>query len=135
MINDSVITRNLSYFARFVGNINFSGEQWKPVAVKITQGNAWAMQSPSMTFGWAANPMSGVARESIAIPVAADGDYDLYLYRTWRGEYMPVLSATASGGALTVKIPELAPVGQHAQNINDDVAFKLVKKGAGIAPQ
>jgi hypothetical protein len=92
------------------------------------------MQSPAMTFGWVANPMSGVARETITVPVTQDGDYDLYLYRTWRGEYMPVISATSSGAALTVTLPELAPVGQHAQNINDDIAFKLVKKGTPITP-
>jgi hypothetical protein len=135
MINDSVITRSMSYFARFAGNIDFSGERWKPVAVKIGQGNGWAMQSPSMTFGWVANPMSGVAKESIAVPVPEEGDYDLYLYRTWRGEYMPVIPVTSSGGAVTVKLPELVPVGQHAQNINDDVAFKLVKKGVAVAPR
>jgi len=67
--------------------------------MKISQGNGWAMQSPSMTFGWAANPMSGIAKESITEPVAEDGDCDLYLYRTWRGEYMPAISVTSSGGA------------------------------------
>ena len=131
-INDSVVTRSLSYFARFVGNINFSGEQWKPVVLPVSTGNGWAMQSPSMTFGWVANPMSGVARETFTVPGLENGDYDVYLYRTWRGEYMDPIAATSAGGTLTVKIPELTPVGQHAQNINDDVAFKLVKKGVGI---
>jgi hypothetical protein len=128
MINDSVITRSMTYFARFVGNINFSGEQWKPVSVKVTTGNGWAMQSPTMTFGWFVNPMSGVAKESVTVPVPADGVYDISLYRTWRGEFMPAVSATSTGGTVTVTIPELTPVGQHAQNINDDVAFKIVKK-------
>ena len=100
------------------------------IIVRALRG--WAMQSPAMTFGWVANPMSGVARESISVPVVDDGDYDLYLYRTWSGEYLPPIPVASSGGALTVKIPELVPVGQHAQNINDDVAFKLVKKGVAI---
>lgn len=62
-----------------------------------------------------------------------DGDYDVYLYRTWKGEYMPAITVTSAGGTLTVKMSELVPVGQHAQNINDDVAFKVVKKGVPIA--
>jgi len=131
-INDSVITRTMSYFARFVKDIDFSGAQWKPIAVKISEGNGWAMQGPAMTFGWVVNPLNGVARETVTVPVPEDGDYEVRLYRTWRGESMPAIAVTSAGGALTVKIPELVPVGQQAQNINDDVAFKVVKKGAAI---
>jgi hypothetical protein len=128
MVNDSVVTHSLTYFARFVGNINFSGATWKPVTLQVSTGNGWAMQSPEMTFGWVVNPTSGVVRETFSVPGLEDGDYDIYLYRTWRGEYMPAIAATSAGGTLTVKIPEL----KGYQNLNDDIAFKLVKKGIAI---
>lgn len=130
MINESVVTRSLTYFARFVGDINLSGGPWKAVTLKVSTGDGWAIQSPAMTFGWVANPANGVTRETVTVPGLEDGDYDVYLYRTWRGDYMPVIAATSSGGSLTVKIPDV-PV---RQNLNDDVAFKLVKKGLPIAP-
>lgn len=130
MINESVVTRSLTYFARFVGNINFSGGPWTAVALRVSTGDGWAVESPAMTFGWVVNPMSGAARETFTVPGLPDGDYDVYIYRTWRGEYMPAIAATSAGGALTVKIPD--PAGR--QSLNDDVAFKLVKKGVAIAP-
>ena len=40
-----------------------------------------------------------------------DGDYDVYLYRTWKGECMPAVTVTSAGAVLTVKMPELVPVG------------------------
>lgn len=53
-------------------------------------------------------------------------------YRTWRGEYLPPISAASAGRTLTVKIPELRPIGGRAQNIGDDVAIKIVKKGVSL---
>jgi hypothetical protein len=134
-INDGVITRTMSYFSMFVRDINFSGKQWKPIVLKVSEGDGWAMQSEGMTFGWAVNSLNGVANETVSVPGLEDGDYDVYLFRTWRGEYMPPTAATSTGGALSVKVPELRPVGQRAQNIGNDVAFKIVKKGVAIRPQ
>ena len=130
MFNESIVTGSLNYFARFVGDINLSAGPWKTVTLQVSTGNGWAVESPAMTFGWVVNPMSGVVRETFTIPGLEDGDYDVYLYRTWRGQYMPAIAAKSTGGALTVTIPELT----GHQNLNDDIAFKLVKKGVPIGP-
>ena len=53
----------------------------------------------------------------------------MYLYRTWGGAYLPAIATTSAGGALTVNIPDL----MGNQNLHEDVAFKLVKRGAPIA--
>jgi len=131
-INDAVLTRSMSYFARFVRNIDFAAGEWKRLVLDVSNGDGWAIQGDTMTFGWIVNPVNGVANEIFSVPGLEDGDYDVYLYRTWRGEYLPPISAASAGGTLTVKIPELRPIGGRAQNIGDDVAIKIVKKGVSL---
>jgi hypothetical protein len=129
-INESVVTRNLNYFGRFVGDIDFTKGPWKAVTLQVSTGNGWAVESPAMTFGWVVNPMSGVGKETVTIPGLENGDYDIYLYRTWSGNYLEAIPATSTGGALTLSLPDLT----GAQNLHEDVAFKLVRKGMPIAP-
>jgi hypothetical protein len=131
-LNDSVVTRTMLYFSRFVRDINFAGTEWKPVPLKVSDGDGWAIQGEGMTFGWVVNPLNGVANETFSVPGLADGEYDVRLYRTWRGDYLSPISATSAGGTLTVKVPELLPRGGRAQNIGDDVAFRIVKKGTQL---
>jgi len=129
-INGSVVTPTMFYFSKFVRDINFAGTPFKPVTLKVSDGDGWAMQNNGITFGWVVNPLSGVANESFSVPGMEDGDYDVHFFRTWRGQYLAPVAATASSGTLTVKVPELRPQGGRAQNIGNDVAFKIVKKGA-----
>ena len=82
-----------------------------------------------MTFGWVANPASGTANETFDVPGLADGEYEVQLYRTWRGEYLEPSVASSTGGTLTVKVPELRSKKGHAQLTGDDIAFKIVKSG------
>ena len=131
-INDSVFTRTLPYFAAFLKGIDFARGEFKPVALKADKGDGWAMQGESLTFGWYANVVDGVANEAVTVPGLADGDYDVYLYRPWRGVYMPAITAASKGGELTVKIPELKPVASRVQNMGNDVAFKIVKRGVAL---
>lgn len=134
-MNDAVVTRSMLYFSRFVRNINFAASEWKPAALNVSAGDGWAMKGDGMIFGWVVNSLNGVANETFTVPGLDDGEYDVQLYRTWRGEYLPVVAATSAGGALTVKVPELRPVGGRAQNIGDDVAFKIVKRGTATGPE
>ncbi len=134
-INGAVLTPSMLYFSMFVRDINFSRGEFKPVALKVSNGDGWAIEGDGMTAGWAASPSSGIANESVTVPGLADGDYDVYFYRTWRGVYMDPIAATSTGGALEVKVPELRPRGGRAQNIGNDVAFKIVKKGVAIKAQ
>jgi hypothetical protein len=65
----------------------------------------------------------------VSVAGLEDGEYDVHLYRTWRGQYLDPVAATAAGGTLTVKLPELRPKGGHAQHLGDDLAFKIVRRG------
>jgi hypothetical protein len=129
-INDSVVTRTMLYFSQFVRDIDFSRGKFRPVAVPVSSGDGWAMENDAMTFGWVVNTANGVANETFTVPGLLDGDYEVRLYRTWRGQYLDPIAAVSEGGTLTVKIPELRPVGGRAQQIGDDIAFKIVRAGA-----
>ncbi len=128
-INESVVTSQIRNFANFVRDVDFAGAAWRPAEVEVSAGDGWAMQSDKLTFGWVANPSSGVANETFTVAGLADGPYEVQLYRTWRGMYLPPIPATASGGKLTVAIPELTRTEDRAQNIGDDVAFKIAPPG------
>ena len=82
-----------------------------------------------MTFGWVVSPATGVSGETFTVPGLPDGDYDVYLYRTWRGQYLEAAPASSAAGTLTVTVPELRAEGGHAQQMGDDVAFQIVRRG------
>ncbi|RIK75569.1 MAG: hypothetical protein DCC67_15160 [Planctomycetota bacterium] len=127
-VNDAVLTGQLRALARFVRDIDFANRQWTPVDVKMSTGDGWAMKSDDLVFGWVANPMSGVAKETFTLSGLDDGHYELRLYRTWPGIYMEPLAIAAARGTLSVAIPELTSQSGHAQHMGDDVAFKLTRR-------
>ena len=128
-INNSIVNSQTRNLAEFVRNIDFAGAEWKPTPVTMSTGDGWAMQSDQLTFGWVANPMSGVAKETFTVEGLADGNYDVYLYRTWRGRYLQPTTITSKGGKITVEIPELVAKAGRGQHMGDDVAFKIVPEG------
>jgi hypothetical protein len=132
-INSSVVGPSMLFFSMFVRDIDFTATGWKPVTLAVSEGDGWAMQSDGLTFGWVANSAGGVAGETFTIPGLADGEYEVHFYRTWRGLYLDPLPVRSSGGAMSVQIPELRNRGGRVQNIGNDVAFKIVKKGRGVA--
>jgi hypothetical protein len=130
-LNESLLTSQLRSFANFVGDIDFASREWQPAQVDATNGDAWAMQSKDLLFGWMANPASGVAGETFTVRGLADGPYEVRLYRTWRGAYLRPSSASASEGRLTVAIPELTTTDDgHAHHMGDDVAFTIRPLGS-----
>ncbi len=128
VVNDSVLNRQVRSFARFVRDIDFAGGDWQPAKVEVTTGDGWAMRSDALTFGWAANPTSGMARERVTVHGLADGEYRVRIYRTWRGRYLDPVTVASTGGELSFTIPELAPQDGHAHHIGDDVAFKIERQ-------
>jgi hypothetical protein len=129
MTGDSVVTRSMTNFAQFVRSIRFSDGDWKPAGIRLPHGDGWAMSGDTITFGWVVNPAGGVAGETFTVAGLPDGDYDVYLYRTWRGQYLEPVPASAAAGTLTITVPELKAEGGHAQQMGDDVAFQIVRHG------
>ncbi len=134
-INDGVVTNTMLHFAHFVSDIDFAAASWKPVAVTMSDGDGWALTSEGMTVGWVVNTLAGAANETVVVEGLPDGAYDVYLYRTWRGAYLDPATVETTAGRLTFVIPELRTERGHANHIGNDVAFKIVPKGASRIQQ
>ncbi len=127
-INDGVVTNQMRHFARFVGDIDFANLSPEPAQITAPNCDAWAMRSGDFAFGWVVNPRTSVANESFTIFGLKDGDYEVRLYRTWRGRYVDSQTVPCRDGKLTITIPELRTTGGHASHIGNDIAFKVVPK-------
>jgi len=127
-LNDSVVTNQMLNFSRFVSDIDFANLSLEPAEITAGDCDGWAMKSDKIIFGWVVNPRTSVANESFTISGLPDGDYEVRLYRTWRGRYMDRHTVECSAGKLTDTIPELKTTGGHALHIGNDVAFKIIPK-------
>jgi len=127
-INDGVVTSQMRHFAQFAADIDFARLTPEPAQIAAGTCDAWAMRSGNFAFGWIANPRTSVANESFTIGGLKDGDYEVRLYRTWRGRYLDPQTLQCRDGKLTVTIPELRTTGGHASYIGNDVAFKVAPK-------
>jgi hypothetical protein len=127
-INDSVVTNQMLHFSRFVADIDFAALDFEPARITAADCDAWAMKSDKLIFGWVVNPRLSVAREIFTLSGLPDGEYEVRLYRTWRGEYMDTQKVPCKGADLTVRIPELTATKGHAAHMGNDVAFKIVPK-------
>jgi hypothetical protein len=78
-VNDSVVTSQIQYFARFAGDIDFARLTPEPAQIAAGACDAWAMRSGDFVFGWVVNPRTSVANESFTISGLKDGDYDVRL--------------------------------------------------------
>ena len=127
-LNDSVVTNQMLYFAQFVEDIDFANLDFQPAEITAGNCDAWAMKSDRLIFGWVVNPQTSVANESFTVSGLRDGDYEVRLYRTWRGRYLDSRTLASRDGKLVVSIPELKTAMGHASHIGNDVAFKIVPK-------
>ena len=128
-INDNVVTNQMRFFSVFVSDIEFAGLELSPAEISAG-GNcdAYAMKSDKLIFGWIVNPKTGVANEKFVVSGLPEGEYEIQVYRTWRGEYMEKQAVKCSGGKLAYTIPELLTARGHARHIGDDVAFKIIPR-------
>ncbi|MBN2288580.1 MAG: hypothetical protein JXQ83_04555 [Candidatus Glassbacteria bacterium] len=127
-INDGVVTNQMAFFSGFVADIDFAGLELAPAVIAAGGCDAYAMKSDKLIFGWVANPRSGVAGEKFTVSGLPDGEYEVLLYRTWRGRYLDRQAVACNGGRLTVTVPELLTARGHASHTGDDVAFKIYPK-------
>ena len=127
-LNDSVVTNQMRYFSQFVGDIDFARLELQPAEITAGGCDAWALKSDKLVFGWVVNPRAGVADESFTISGLQDGNYEVRLYRTWRGRYLDPQTLPCRDGKLTVAIPELRTTQGHASHIGNDIAFTIVPK-------
>ncbi|HQM70287.1 MAG TPA: DUF5060 domain-containing protein, partial [Bacteroidales bacterium] len=88
-LNDNILTARITSIRRFTDKIPFANLTGiAPADVKCLRGDAYAMRSNEMVFGWIVNPDSDVAGEKITVSSLKTGKYKLRIYHTWRGVFI-----------------------------------------------
>jgi hypothetical protein len=126
LMNDVMLTNQVTSLRRFVDQIAFSKlTDVMPASIKISNGDAYAMKSNELVFGWVVNPKTDVAGAQITINALKNGKYKLRIYHTWRGRFIKEEEISISNGNLTFSIPRLFGTESHANYIGQDAAFIL----------
>jgi len=127
-LNDNVVTYQLLNYRRFVNQIPFSKlTNVAPVEIINSDGDAYAMGSDQLMFGWVVNAKTDLAGKTISLPNVKKGKYKLRLYHTWRGSFLEEgeKEIDVDGNPLSFTMPELKIEGSHAKYIGQDIAFIL----------
>jgi len=124
-LNDNIVTAQITGVRKFTDQIPFAKlSNLSKAELSVTNGDAYAIKSNEMIFGWIANPQTDVAGKTVQIKGIGEGKYKLRLYHTWRGQYLDTTEVTSSNGAISFKIPVLH-MGSNANYIGQDIAFVI----------
>jgi len=127
-LNDNMITYQLRSFREFVDQIPFSNlTNVTPVEINNSDGDAYAIGSEEVIFGWMANSKTDLAGKAITIPSIEKGKYKLRIYHTWRGRFILEEDIESTGKGISFDIPEMKIQGSHAQYVGQDMAFIIEK--------
>lgn len=127
-LNDNVVTYQLLNFRNFVNQIPFNRlTNVKPLEINNSEGDAYAIGSDQLIFGWAVNAKTDMAGKTVTLPNIAKGKYKLRLYHTWSGRFLEEgdQELESNGKTASFNIPILKIKGSHAGYIGQDVAFIL----------
>jgi hypothetical protein len=127
-LNDNVVTYQLLSFRNFVDQISFNKlTSVHPIEVNNSEGDAYAMGSDQLIFGWAVNAKTDMAGKTLTLPNVGKGKYKLRLYHTWGGRFLDEgeKELESKGKSVSFDIPILKIEGSHAGYIGQDVAFIL----------
>ena len=125
-VNDNVVTRQMTNIAQFTREIPFSKlTQIMPMKATLSGGDAFAMKSDQLIFGWVVKPEADVAGAKVTLFDLPDAEYKLRIYHTWRGQFFHEEKISSTNGAIEFSIPILKIEGSHARYVGQDVAFVL----------
>ena len=125
LLNDNILTGQITSLRKFTDQIAFSKLTGiAPAEIKSSRGDAYAMKSNELIFGWAVNPNTDVAGAHISLHAIPDGRYKLKLYHTWGGRFIKEEELTATNGSVEFTVPGLRG-DSHANYVGQDVAFVL----------
>jgi hypothetical protein len=126
LLNDNILTAQVTSLRKFTDKIAFSKLTGLSIAeIKISNGDAYAIKSNELIFGWVVNPNTDVAGGKITINGIKNGKYKLKIYHTWRGSFIQEEEITGKNSSIEFSIPRLFGTGSHANYIGQDVAFVL----------
>ena len=125
-LNDNILTARITSIRRFTDKIPFANLTGiAPADVKCLRGDAYAMRSNEMVFGWIVNPDSDVAGEKITVSSLKTGKYKLRIYHTWRGVFIDEKEMNCTDGTISFGPPYMRITGGRANYIGQDLAFIL----------
>ncbi len=126
-INDNVVNSQMTSLRRFTDRLPVSRlTDIKPANIKcIKGGDAYAMQTNEMVFGWIVNSDGDVANEKITVSSLKNGKYKLTTFHTWRGVFLEETDVTVTDGTITFGPPYMRITGSQARYIGQDMAFIL----------
>jgi hypothetical protein len=134
-LNDNVLTSQITNFRKFTDQIAFSElTDVTPADIKSKRGDAYAIKSNEVIFGWVANPDADVAGDNITINSISNGKYKLRIFLTWRGEFTEAKELTCTNGSVTFNLPYMRNTGSHANYIGQDISFILERLNEPPAP-
>ena len=126
-LNDNVITNQIRSFERFVSTIPFSKlTRITPTEAEVSEGNAFAMKSDQLIFGWVVNPKTDVSGATVTVRSIPVGKYTLKIYHTWHGKFIDKEEVLSVAGSVTFKMPVLHIEDYHAHYLGQDAAFVLI---------
>ncbi len=126
MINDNVLTSQIISIRKFTDRIPFSKlTGLAPASVKSARGDAFAIKSNELIFGWIASPDADEAGDRITVSSIRNGTYKLRIFHTWRGTFIEEKEISCTGGSVTFGVPYMRITGSQASYIGEDLAFIL----------
>ena len=126
MINDNVLTSQITSIRKFTDQIPFARlTDITPADISSAKGDAFAIKSNEVIFGWVVNPVTDVAGDNITLSSIKNGTYKLRIFHTWRGQFIEEKEFICTEGSVTFGVPYMRITGSHANYIGQDIAFIL----------
>jgi hypothetical protein len=129
-MNDIVVSNQMLNYRRFTDLIPFSKlTNPSPAEIQNSDGDAYAIKSEQMIFGWAVNAGTDMSGKTIKISDVKNGNYTLQLYHTWLGTFLRDENGNmdqkieTNGATLVFDIPVLSIEDGHARYVGQDIAF------------
>jgi hypothetical protein len=125
-LNDNVLTQQITNVRKFTDRIPFGKlTDVTPANIKSMRGDAYAIKSNEIIFGWVVNSKSDIAGDNITISSLKNGKYKLKIFLTWRGEFIDEKAMTCTDESLAFSVPYMRNTGSHASYIGQDISFIL----------
>lgn len=132
-LHDNIVTAQITSIRKFTDQIPFAKlSGLSKATITISKGDAYAVKSNEIIFGWAANPETDVAGKTVQINNIGAGKYKLRLYHTWRGEFLDTTEISVLNNSISFSIPVLH-MDSHGNYIGQDIAF-VIEPVAAPAP-
>ena len=126
-LNDNIVNCQIKSFERFISGIPFSElTRVTPTDAEVSEGNAFAMKSDQIIFGWVVNPKMDVSGATVTVRSIPVGEYTLKIYHTWDGKFISEDTVICAAGSVTFKLPVLHIEDYHAHYLGQDAAFVLI---------